>query len=364
MKKTSPWIKKTTLLFLFLFCTAVLAPSQTVIGDTNSDGNIDITDSLRVAQYYVGLIPANFDTQAADANCDGAIDIVDALLIARYYVGLIGEFADCLTPTPVPQGAEDEELIQNWAKENRIDLTGYRRERISDESVDYILPGFVFYSVYLNQWPVAYGPPDEQLGENSIVAIDAGRTVILIRDESYLQSFFIDNQITLSTPEDRIEMIKAWLGLSQEMKNDGYYSFLISEDDIVVTHLIGDAVEWEVTGTSTVSGGGEGYITARAVIDVLGSLMYVDEEYELIAGIRPICQSTLLLNPNTVIRTMAEQDLLVMGTCAQHYLFSWRQRLEPELQLAVERIWQRILLREESRKRLQSRMRLRQKMDR
>ena len=49
-------------------------------------------DALLIAQYYVGLDPANFVPENADTNCDGSIDIVDALLVAQYYVGLITVF--------------------------------------------------------------------------------------------------------------------------------------------------------------------------------------------------------------------------------------------------------------------------------
>jgi hypothetical protein len=61
-------------------------------GDVNGSGDADVVDALLVAQYYVGLNPANFNPAPADVDCDGDIDIVDALLIARYYVGLITGF--------------------------------------------------------------------------------------------------------------------------------------------------------------------------------------------------------------------------------------------------------------------------------
>ncbi|MBN1700156.1 MAG: dockerin type I repeat-containing protein, partial [Spirochaetales bacterium] len=72
--------------------TPTTPPGTEYIGDVNSNGSIDIVDALLVAQYYVGLDPANFNASNADANCNGNVDIVDALLIARYYVGLIAEF--------------------------------------------------------------------------------------------------------------------------------------------------------------------------------------------------------------------------------------------------------------------------------
>jgi hypothetical protein len=72
--------------------TAVSTEAPENLGDVNDDGAINIVDALITAQYYVGLNPSGFNTDAADTNCDGSINIVDALLIAQYYVGLISEF--------------------------------------------------------------------------------------------------------------------------------------------------------------------------------------------------------------------------------------------------------------------------------
>jgi endoglucanase len=74
--------------------TATNPPTSGDNGDANGDGNISITDALIVAQYYVGLDPANFIAGNADVNCDGNITITDALLIAQYYVNLIDSL-DC-----------------------------------------------------------------------------------------------------------------------------------------------------------------------------------------------------------------------------------------------------------------------------
>jgi hypothetical protein len=64
---------------------------QSLTGDVNRDGLVDIVDALLVAQYYVGLAPPAYTApvETGDANCDGLVDIVDALLIAQYYVGII-----------------------------------------------------------------------------------------------------------------------------------------------------------------------------------------------------------------------------------------------------------------------------------
>ncbi|MBN2441782.1 MAG: hypothetical protein JXJ04_10560 [Spirochaetales bacterium] len=81
------------------FETGSITPGN--LGDTNSDGTIDIVDALLIAQFYVNLDPANFNQNNADTNCDNTIDIVDALLIAQFYVNLIDQFP-CQSMTPAP----------------------------------------------------------------------------------------------------------------------------------------------------------------------------------------------------------------------------------------------------------------------
>jgi len=71
---------------------AYVTITDVVLGDVNNDGAIDIIDALRIAQYYVGLNPSDFNVNAADTNCNGSVDIVDALLVAQYYVGLVSGF--------------------------------------------------------------------------------------------------------------------------------------------------------------------------------------------------------------------------------------------------------------------------------
>jgi len=101
--------------------TPTPTPEPGNIGDINDDGEVNIIDALLIAQYYVGLEPSPFNTDAVDAllvaqdyvglnpvaftnpqmadvNCNSTIDILDALLIAKYYVGIIPEF-DCPVST-------------------------------------------------------------------------------------------------------------------------------------------------------------------------------------------------------------------------------------------------------------------------
>jgi endo-1,4-beta-xylanase len=84
---------------LILFIISISAAAQE-LGDVNNDDTINIVDALLIAQYYVGLNPSSFYSDAADVDCDSSINIVDALLVAQFYVGLISEFP-CEEP-PLP----------------------------------------------------------------------------------------------------------------------------------------------------------------------------------------------------------------------------------------------------------------------
>ncbi len=68
--------------------TPVVTNPPSTLGDVNSDNSITIVDALLIAQFYVGLNPANFNQANGDTNRDGSVTITDALLIAQCYVGL------------------------------------------------------------------------------------------------------------------------------------------------------------------------------------------------------------------------------------------------------------------------------------
>jgi expansin (peptidoglycan-binding protein) len=100
-------IKLIALTAIFLVSGSIMCFSQS-LGDVNNSGSIDIVDALLIAQYYVGLNPANFNTAVADVNCSGGVDIVDALRVAQYYVGLLtslscGTVGPTAGPTTPPQ---------------------------------------------------------------------------------------------------------------------------------------------------------------------------------------------------------------------------------------------------------------------
>ena len=51
-----------------------------------------LVDDLLVARFYVSRDPSILDVSLADVNDDGNADIIDALRIAQFYVGIISYF--------------------------------------------------------------------------------------------------------------------------------------------------------------------------------------------------------------------------------------------------------------------------------
>jgi len=103
MKKVKVCIASCAALLVLILVTSFVFAAP--CGDTNSNGVIDITDALLIAQYSVGRNPADFDKGAADVNADGSINISDALLVVQYYVGIINNLSckgPTVTPTPTP----------------------------------------------------------------------------------------------------------------------------------------------------------------------------------------------------------------------------------------------------------------------
>ena len=64
----------------------VETPADTVYGDANGDGVVDVLDEVLLAQYNAGW-DVTLDEAAADANGDGIVDVLDEVLLAQYNAG-------------------------------------------------------------------------------------------------------------------------------------------------------------------------------------------------------------------------------------------------------------------------------------
>lgn len=57
--------------------------TESINGDSNGDGSVDVADIVVIANHILGNTPANFIESAADVNGDGSIDVADIVSLAN-----------------------------------------------------------------------------------------------------------------------------------------------------------------------------------------------------------------------------------------------------------------------------------------
>ena len=213
---------------------------------------------------------------------------------------------------------------------------------VTDEAAARAFPAHSFYVLRFRQYPVVQVPP-APLTASNLFAVKPDGSVEHLRDTAALESFFRATLAPIRAEGEARDATTAWLRLAQEFHQDGFFQFSVPHNSVRVAST-GNG-ELEVTGTAVVNpkGGNTGEIVAALTFDHAGKLVKVSETAKVAKGIRPICQATKLLDPDPVVRGMAEQAILVMGKAAKEYLTEQRTKASPELQQAIDRIWQRIL---------------------
>ena len=61
--------------------------SQTLLGDVDSNGEINVTDVVLIIDDILGKNPENFNAVAADVDCNGEINVTDAVLVIDAILG-------------------------------------------------------------------------------------------------------------------------------------------------------------------------------------------------------------------------------------------------------------------------------------
>lgn len=65
----------------------MIKPKETLLGDANEDGTVDVADITTIASYILGMNPSPFNMANADVNKDGVIDVADITLTAAKILG-------------------------------------------------------------------------------------------------------------------------------------------------------------------------------------------------------------------------------------------------------------------------------------
>jgi hypothetical protein len=195
----------------------------------------------------------------------------------------------------------------------------------------------LFFSAIYRQYPVARLAPKGMKSQNVfIVTKDGG--VEHLTGAKELEKFFRDHLGAIRSEDDAKNSTRAWLAVGQQFVQDGFFRFKVPDKD-----LSGSAKKMSGKAVAEPNRGDKGFLQATLTFDDDGKLAKVEEVNTLKAGVRPICQATKLLDADPIVRGMAEQCILVMGSAAKEYLDDQRAKASPELQQAIDRIWQRIV---------------------
>jgi hypothetical protein len=204
---------------------------------------------------------------------------------------------------------------------------------IDDKALAQAFPKQLFFAVRFRLYPVAMQIP-EGLAASNVFVIE-GDKFKHIKNAKALEEFFRNHlpPVKAGDTQAGMQAVKAWLTLSQEFVQDGFYKFQIGDGK-----SSGNSYESQ----AVVMAGGNGDITARLEFDKDGKLVSAAETAKIKPGPRPICQATKLLDADPVVRQMARQDLLYMGLAAHDYLMEQRAVAGPALQRAIDRVWAQI----------------------
>lgn len=216
-----------------------------------------------------------------------------------------------------------------------------------------VFPEHAFVSVRFPLWPVAIAPP-EPLKSRNIFAVDKEDKLTHLTGPKDLEAFFKKHaRLVGAEKHEKSEVRKnnireyicSWLRLTQEFVQDGFFKFYIYRGSPGIMQSGGKESNRWLVGTLSVvpEAGNKGSLQVSIFIDDKGKIEKFVESNKIVAGIRPRCQATHLLHADPVIRAICEQDLLVLGRAAQPYLQRQRAQATPELQRAIDRIWERIL---------------------
>jgi hypothetical protein len=209
---------------------------------------------------------------------------------------------------------------------------------IESEFLAEACPRDIFFAARFRQYPVARVLP-EGLKPSNLFAVADDDKVRHLRDAKELEKFLKEKLSRMDKQEHIRNTLAAWLMLAQEFDQDGFYRFEVLNKAFTIEEK--GQGGWQAAGRALLVQGGNGEIGATMTFED-GKLTKVVAYSKLRPGPRPICQATRLLDPDPVVRKMAEQDLLFMGRAAREYLMEQKARAAPELRRAMDRLWQRI----------------------
>jgi hypothetical protein len=199
------------------------------------------------------------------------------------------------------------------------------------------LPDQTCFALRFRQYPIGIAPP-EGFSSSNLLIVDAAGKVTPVPTNKELNTFARENLRAREAEQGKLA-VRAWLLLSSEIVQDGFYKFQVLEESLNTAR---DGENLRASGRLMVMQGGNGEIAVDLIFDASGKLTTIREKVQIREGPRPICQASKLLDPDPLVRKICEADLLIMGRAAREYLMEQRARATPALQAEIDRVWKRI----------------------
>jgi len=242
---------------------------------------------------------------------------------------------------------QPREQIQKYLKtlkfvHERQSLSRAKLQFIDSAALQEAFPDSLFYVLRFPQWPLPIEPPPP-LGNNNIFAVAKGSKLSApITSIEQLKLFLIKNSKATVSEANCRTLLEGAMALVQELSQDGMYQFAIDKHDISVTRTAqGRTASGQIKALPNGGNSGAVFVTLR--FGLKSEVIGLDCQSKLVEGMRPICQSTKLLDADPIVRKMAEKDLLIMGRSAGEYLQWQREQVSPELKVEIDRVWARII---------------------
>ena len=234
--------------------------------------------------------------------------------------------------------AKAEKTVLTYLEEMKASH-GYLQP-LRDEAVERLFPRHAFFTLLFRQYPAPRVPPMGFVAPNVLVVNPEGKMTVFTAVNKEFSEYLNANMPMSKTDDHAKDVGRSFVRLIQEFSQDGFYKFVLADSS---TKVIADGAGKKVTALAVASAGGNGEVSAALMLDENGKMAKIDFKAMLKAGPRPICHATKLLDVDPLVRRIVEQDLLIMGTAVKPYLDEQRTKASPELQQAIDRIWQRIL---------------------
>jgi hypothetical protein len=215
-------------------------------------------------------------------------------MLSRFTViALLGILLSPLSLCRAAEPDKEKPLPENLAKAQKAvsdeltkqNINGGRVNPVQDDTVNKMVADFQFVAVVFSPYPVAR-PTPKGFNQANVYAVSKDGTLKLLTTSDELQKFFASNAAPAKDEKSAKEALSAWLRLTQEFSQDGFFEFAIDADSLKV-EKVKDG--FKATGKNAVvqKNGNSGEIEATLTFDSDGKLTKADETRNVKAGARP-----------------------------------------------------------------------------